>query len=488
MLADNTVLQNRYLIIRLIAQGGMGAVYQATDQRLGSTVALKETFFSDEKLKRAFEREARLLAGLRHSVLPKVSDHFTEENGQFLVMEYISGKDLAELMSERGRPFSVEEVLHWSDHLLDALNYLHTQQPPIIHHDIKPQNLKLTERSEIVLLDFGLAKGAPQTASLTTSSVLGYTPQYAPLEQIQGAGTDARSDLYSLAATLYHLLTGMPPVDALARVASLVSGQPDPLRPAHQLNPSIPPQVAAVLMQAMAQNREQRPANAAIMRVALKQAARQAFDRLPTNEDIKTVVAPVSTVENRLTQAQERKVTVPATQLTQPSATGKPWLWAIIGGSGLFLIALIIVGAIAVKQLFPTSNNRPTPTPTPQPTNIYPQPQSQPQPQPRPQQQPNPIVVPEITNRPQTGDRAATAEIKIVRGELLNSSDIADLTKPELRRLRNAVYARHGRTFKTPELQEYFNRQPWYRPRYDYSETDLSSNDLANINLIQANE
>src|SRR6185503_13619676 len=131
MLSADTVLQNRYLIVRLIAQGGMGAVYQATDQRLGNTVALKETFFNEEHLKKAFEREARLLAGLRHPALPKVSDHFTEEAGQFLVMEFIPGKDLAELMAERSGPFPLNDVLGWADKLLDALEYLHTQTMPI---------------------------------------------------------------------------------------------------------------------------------------------------------------------------------------------------------------------------------------------------------------------------------------------------------------------------------------------------------------------
>src|ERR1051326_4448880 len=140
MLAPNTVLQNRYLIVRSIGQGGMGAVYLARDQRLGNTVALKETFFSDERIRKAFEREARLLAHLRHSALPKVTDHFTEDGGQFLVMEFISGDDLQVLLAERGRPFAVEQVLAWADELLKALAYLHKQDPPILHRDIKPRS------------------------------------------------------------------------------------------------------------------------------------------------------------------------------------------------------------------------------------------------------------------------------------------------------------------------------------------------------------
>src|SRR5881227_140383 len=210
MLAPDTLLQNRYLIQKQIGQGGMGAVYVATDQRFGSTVALKETFFDDATMRRAFEREARLLNHLRHSALPRVSDYFADEQGEFLVMEYIAGEDLSEKLKERRAAFPISEVLNWADQLLYALDYLHTQEPPVIHRDIKPQNLKLTPKGQIILLDFGLAKGSlGQSRMMTSRSVFGCTPNFAPLEQIQGAGTDPRSDLYSLGATVYYLMTGI---------------------------------------------------------------------------------------------------------------------------------------------------------------------------------------------------------------------------------------------------------------------------------------
>ena len=292
MLTPETVLQGRYRIVRSLGQGGMGTVYEAIDERLDSTVALKETLFADERLRKQFEREARLLARVHHQALPRVSDHFSEGDGQFLIMQFIPGDDFAEKFAQRRTPFPAADVMNWADQLLDALDYLHTQEPPIIHRDIKPQNLKVTSRGQIILLDFGLAKGqASEISKVTTSaSIFGYTPNYAPLEQIQGLGTDARSDLYALAATLYHLLTGVKPPDALTRAASLVNGESDPLQPAHEVNAAVPQALSSVLARALAQNREQRFSNAAEMRRALHQ---QGLDNTLTNRsEANTVLFP----------------------------------------------------------------------------------------------------------------------------------------------------------------------------------------------------
>jgi serine/threonine protein kinase len=274
MIESGTLLQNRYRVVKQIGQGGMGAVYIATDERFSSTVAVKQTFFNDPALRRAFEREAHLLNHLRHTALPKVSDHFMEAEGQFLIMEFIEGSDLSDLLKERNGAFPVADVLNWADALLDALDYLHTHDPPVVHRDIKPQNVKLTPRGQIVLLDFGLAKGtSTETRADLTASVFGYSRNYAPLEQIQGTGTDARSDLYSLAATLYHMLTGAAPVDALTRAGAIINGQPDPLRPAHLAHAQVPAAVGEILRRAMSQNAAHRQPTAAELRAALRRAA-----------------------------------------------------------------------------------------------------------------------------------------------------------------------------------------------------------------------
>jgi len=271
MIETGKILQQRYRIEQQIGQGGMGAVYIATDERFASKVAIKETLYMDDSYRKAIEREARLLNSLKHNALPRVSDHFEEENRQFLVMEYIPGEDLGVMMDRDETPFEVEQVLVWADQLLEALDFLHNQQIPVIHRDIKPQNLKITSRGQIVLLDFGLAKGNPTDAGHQTAakSIFGYSRNYASLEQIQGTGTDPRSDLYSLAATLYHLLTLVPPEDALTRAMNVLSGGQDPLVPANALRSKIPAGVAAILQQSLDLNAAVRPATANEMRQML---------------------------------------------------------------------------------------------------------------------------------------------------------------------------------------------------------------------------
>lgn len=264
MLESGKVLQERYRVERQIGQGGMGSVYLANDTRFNSTVAVKETLIADDNFRKALMREARLLNSLKHVALPKVSDHFVEDNGQYIVMEYITGEDLYEMMERSGKAFPIGDVLVWTEQLLDALEYLHGQENPIIHRDIKPQNLKLTPHGQIILLDFGLAKGNPTDANHKTAanSIFGYSRHYASLEQIQGTGTDPRSDIYSLAATVYHLVTGKPPADALTRVMNVMNEERDPLQPANLIHEQVDDHFAQALSQCMSLNANLRPQSA----------------------------------------------------------------------------------------------------------------------------------------------------------------------------------------------------------------------------------
>ena len=368
MLTPDTILQGRYRVIRQLGQGGMGAVYEAIDERLDTTVALKETLFADERLRRQFEREARLLARLHHPALPRVSDHFSEGDGQFLVMQYIPGDDLSEMMTKRQGPFPASQVMSWADQLLDALDYLHTQDPQIIHRDIKPQNLKLTARGQIILLDFGLAKGQGGDISRVTAaaSIFGYTPNYAPLEQIQGLGTDLRSDLYSLAATAYHLLTGIKPPDALSRAAALVNGQADPLVLASEANAAVTPQVDEVLRKAMSQNRDQRYSSAEEMRKALHAGDQGATirDRAEAQTVLFKPTAP--TVAAAATEVITKQPTIATgeTTVVRRGFVGEkrrtlPWVLSI---AALLIVAIGVLGIIAMKWRNNTAQVGPSPT------------------------------------------------------------------------------------------------------------------------------
>jgi len=276
LLAPEAILQSRYRVVRQLGRGGMGAVYEAVDLRLGHTVALKQTLTSDEELWKQFEREARLIARLNHPVLPRVSDYFTEGHRAFFVMQFVEGSDLAEIIAQQPGPLPRNAVVAWADQLLDALIYLHAHERQIIHRDIKPHNLKLTPAGQIVLLDFGLAKTQVEDSSGAAScpSVFGYTPRYAPLEQIQDLGTTPQSDIYALGATLYHLLTGVKPPDALARATALVSARPNPLKPANEINSAVGAELTAILSKAMAQNPDERYRSATEFREALRRIGR----------------------------------------------------------------------------------------------------------------------------------------------------------------------------------------------------------------------
>ena len=270
-----TLLQDRYRVLRRLGKGGMGAVYEATDLRLDVSVAIKEAFSTDPRLRKQFEHEARLLAQLHHAALPRVTDYFTEDNRVFLVMQFIGGDDVADIIGRQPGPLPPNTVIAWADQLLDALIYLHSRERQIIHRDIKPHNLKLTASGSIALLDFGLAKtDSDSTGADSWTSIFGFTRRYSPPEQMQDQGTTPRSDIYALGATLYHLLTGVKPPDALVRTKAIAKSEPDPLLPATEIHAAVGPEVAVILQKALELNPERRYENANEFRHALRQLGR----------------------------------------------------------------------------------------------------------------------------------------------------------------------------------------------------------------------
>jgi len=271
------VLRERYKINRIIGQGGAGSVYLADDLRLdGRMCAIKEVqhdlTMPEELLVQAreqFQREAVVLARLDHPNLPKVSDFFSEQGRDFLVMDYVPGKDLRVLVLEThqgGQFIPEQEVLSWASQLADALIYLHSQAPPILHRDIKPGNLKLMPSGLLKLVDFGLVKLlASDEVTITILQGRG-TATYTPLEQYGGdAGhTDIRSDIYAFGATLYHLLTCQAPVEARDRFLN-----PEKLQPPRAINPAISPRTERAVLWAMQLHPDERPQNVAQFRDAL---------------------------------------------------------------------------------------------------------------------------------------------------------------------------------------------------------------------------
>jgi serine/threonine protein kinase len=283
----------------------MGAVYEAHDNVFDTSVALKEVTIdlsnaldtqAQEMTKLAFEREAKILAKISHETIPHVKDYFIEKDAQFLIMELVDGDDLAKLLKQRNAPFPIGTIIEWTDQLLDALDYLHTQEPPIIHRDIKPQNLKQTTRKKIKLLDFGIAKGTESKSAntITNQTFIAATLNYSPIEQmlrvldptflavithkyteqietILEQNADVRTDLYALGATIYHMATNKQPAEAVKRGIEIWDGKTDPLEIPTQLNPEIPIEFSRFLLKAMQINRVHRYNSAAEMRAALHQ-------------------------------------------------------------------------------------------------------------------------------------------------------------------------------------------------------------------------
>ena len=263
-LATGQLIHQRYRIEKLLGLGGFGAVYKAWDIRLKIPCAVKENLETSPEAARQFEREATLLAGLRHPNLPKVSDHFIlPGRGQYLVMEYIEGQDLQEILERAGSALPEDQALDWARQILEALVYLHQQKPPIIHRDVKPANIHITPQGQAILVDFGLAKFF-DPGSKTTRGARAFTPGYSPIEQYGKGSTDERSDLYSLGATLYTLLTGQEPVESVQRVVR------DPLPQARQLNPGLSPGMTGLLEQALQMDPEKRFQSAGEMLQALQ--------------------------------------------------------------------------------------------------------------------------------------------------------------------------------------------------------------------------
>jgi serine/threonine-protein kinase len=351
--------------------------------RLSSRCAVKESVPDSAaspqalaQLRQQFQLEARTLASLSHPNLPKVTDYFSEAGNEYLVMEYVEGEDLASVLARHGGPLPEKPVLIWADQTLAALEYLHTRQPnPIIHRDIKPGNIILTPVGQVKLVDFGLVKlfdpANPRTA--TAMKGLG-TPEYTPLEQYAGGAghTDARSDIYALGATLYHLLTATPPANAPQR-----SLNPASLAAPRRLNPALTPTTEAALLKALEIHPDQRFQSAKEMRQTLAGA--------------RTGITPPTPPR------------LPPTRPPAPSRWSDWRLWA--GLAGLLLLILAFLAFRPGGFLAPAPTTTLTPPVARVPATATPSPTRTP---PRPTEAPKPVALTDTPVPTQTR-RAATA-------------------------------------------------------------------------------
>lgn len=325
------ILHDRYRIERELGRGGFGAVYRAWDSSLSRACAVKENLDTSPEAQRQFAREASVLANLTHPNLPRVTDHFSlKDQGQYLVMDFVEGEDLATLVERQGA-IPVSKALEWVSQVADALSYLHTRPSPVLHRDIKPSNIRITPEGKAVLVDFGLVKFHSPDMK-TTIGARAVTPGYAPPEQYGQGKTDPRTDIYALGATLHNLLTGKAPLESVQRMAGGV------MVPAQQVNPQVPVSISQAIEKAMAIDPGRRFQSAGEFRNALRM----------------DVVAPVSPYARGSTvlvqppvEAQGAPAIAQAPSMAAPKKS-KMGMFAGFGVAGVVLVCVVIAAVVGL--------------------------------------------------------------------------------------------------------------------------------------------
>ncbi|MFM8319722.1 MAG: protein kinase domain-containing protein [Chloroflexota bacterium] len=333
---------DRYRIDGILGRGGMGSIYQGWDVSLNIPVAIKENLELSEKAQKQFNTEAGLLARLSHPHLPRVTNYFiVPERGQYLVMDFIAGEDLKSILQRKGR-LPEKEVLGWVGQIVSALDYLHSQNPPVIHRDIKPSNIRIATDGRAILVDFGIAKIYDGEKS-TTTGARAVSPGYSPPEQYGEGLTDRRSDIYALGATLYHLLTGVEPPESVLRLVHAVE-TPAP----RALAQHISPQVEGLILKSIEVTTDRRYQSIYELREALKACA--------ALEDDVPLPPAAEPAGGRLGEPHRPAATQPGAGQTprparpmRPAAPARPaYRWYRLAGPA----ALLALLAIAAGQLF----------------------------------------------------------------------------------------------------------------------------------------
>ena len=512
------VLDGKYEVVSPLGTGGMGAVYRARRVHIGDEVAVKilhQRLTGDEKLVERFRREARAAAQLHHPNVVTIHDYGEArgpEGFAYIVMELVRGESLRELLRREGRLEARRAVSLMRD-VCAGVGAAHRRG--IVHRDIKPDNIIVTPADEdrpaesVKVVDFGIAKlrdMAAENSTLTEAGTMVGTLFYMSPEQCKGEPLDSRADVYSLGAMLHEMLAGTPPFSAPSLTSLIFKhiSEPPPPLPA---DPAVPAALRAAVTRALAKNPDERPRDAS-------EFAREIQAALAGGAEVATPPMPVATLPGGATTRPSEPV-FPATaspaQVTpthppQPSVSTREEVTVVAErghhappphqhhqpppgaypppaqrprkgyAAGLVIVLLVGLAGLTVVGLLLYMNNgggktvvvntRPAPTPR---ANVNANANASPTPTPLPE----PMQL---------------AEVKLIGGSLVSAADLAGLTEAQLRLLRNTVHARHGRTFQDADLRQHFLSRPWYRPRPDYDEDKLTSNDRANSDLLKAFE
>ncbi|HEX8291634.1 MAG TPA: protein kinase [Pyrinomonadaceae bacterium] len=511
------VLDGKYEIVAPLGSGGMGAVYRARRVLIGDEVAVKvlhSRLTGDEKLVERFRREARAAAQLHHPNVVTIHD-YGEALGPggfaYIVMELVRGESLRDILRREGRLRPARAVSLMRD-VCAGVGAAHRRG--IVHRDIKPDNIIVTPADEdrpaesVKVVDFGIAKLrdlAAEGSTLTEAGMMVGTLFYMSPEQCKGEPLDSRADVYSLGAMLHEMLAGAPPFTA-SNITSLIFkhvGEPPPPLPEDL---DVPAALRAAVLRALSKDPAARPPDASDFAREIQSAlfsapaGPSAADTNPSAEPFFPATArPVPVTPTSLprpgghqapppARAQEEVTVVhdPSASQARPSAPRQPhaprpqphaappkpsrkgYVAGLLVVLLVGLLGLSLVGGYLYMNRGGTTanvNTRPTPTPARGNANAN--------------ASPTPTPLP---------DAVQLAEVKLLGGSLLSPSDITGLPPAFLNRLRNTIYARHGRTFSDADLRTYFQSRPWYKPRNDYDEDKLTTNDRANADLLKAFE
>lgn len=436
----------KYIIEKKIGEGGFGITYKAIQSGLDRPVCIKEYFPAGrcvrdtyartihiqgmdqdkfEKYRQSFVKEARTLAGLRHSSIVEVIDIFDENNTSYMVMPFIEGRSLQAIVDKEG-PLTYPEAVNYMAQITDAVGYIHERH--ILHRDIKPDNIMITADYKAILIDFGSAREFVEDKTQAQTSML--THGYAPTEQYTTTSRKGSyTDIYAIGATLYFILTGKVPMEAAARITEHM---PEP----RELRPDLPEEANRTIMKAMQMKAIDR-----------HQTVEEFMDDL---RNIRPSQAATATTSATAVPSRQVAAANPVTSVTS-NKQSKVGLYIVLGIVAVAIVVALIL-ALGGRTTAVDSHTETIASPA--------------------EQAPTP-----------------TDDSYNLDSQKLTDEDLRYMSKHELRLLRNEIFARHGYIFKSRDLQEHFNSKSWYHPittsTYD---VHLNSIEQYNINLIKQYE